>query len=360
MKAEVLEGLRRHYINQEGPPGEERAGNLPTSVSVSVVVATYDRPDQLRNCLRCLTTQKTPRSVEILVVDNHSDSRLTPPVVSEFPGVLLVREARQGLSYARNAGITASNGKIIISTDDDVAMPADWMEKLVAPFARDDVMVVTGNVLPMELETPAQGLFETYGGLGRGFERREVDASWFESFGRRAVPTWTLGSTANAAFRATIFSDPGIGLLDEALGAGTPTGCSEDTYLFYKVLRTGHTLVYEPSAYVWHNHRRDMKSFQRQIYSYSKGHAAYHLTTLIQDHDLRAIFRLGWELPRWHLRRITESLLRKRNYPFSLIMTELVGNLVGPFALWKSRRRIKRNGKSKPYVSPAQRSLAGR
>lgn len=356
MKAEVLEGLRRHYINQDGPPATERAGSLPSSVSVSVVVATYDRPDQLRNCLRCLTTQKTPRFVEILVVDNHPDSQLTPPVVAEFPGVLLVKEARQGLSYARNAGIIATSGEIIVSTDDDVAMPADWLEKLAGPFVREDVMVVTGNVLPLELETAAQGLFETYGGLGRGFERLEVDGSWFRSFGRRAVPTWRLGSAANAAFRATIFGDPKIGLLDEALGTGTPTGCSEDTYLFYKVLRAGYTLVYEPRAYVWHKHRRDMKSFRHQIYSYSKGHAAYHLTTLIQGHDLRAFFRLMWELPRWHLRQIKESLWGSRDYPLSLIMTEIIGNIVGPFALWRSRWRVKRKGRSKPYKSPAQRS----
>ena len=45
--------------------------------------------------------------------------------------------------------------------------------------------------------------------------------------------------------------------MDEALGAGMPTGCSEDTYLFYKILKAGYTLVYEPSADVWHRHRRD-------------------------------------------------------------------------------------------------------
>ena len=76
---------------------------------------------------------------------------------------------------------------------------------------------------------------------------------------RGAVPTWKLGATANAAFRAAIFSDPAIGVLDEALGAGMPTGCSEDTYLFYRILKAGHTIVYEPAAWVWHEHRRDAR-----------------------------------------------------------------------------------------------------
>jgi GT2 family glycosyltransferase len=357
--AETLATLRRHYMHTEGTSRIDKSDGLPGDISASIVVATYDRPEHLRNCLRCLTAQETLRQLEIIVVDNHPTSRLTPPVVAEFPEVVLVNEPRHGLSYARNAGIVASKGKIIITTDDDVTMPSDWLEKLIAPFTRDDVMIVTGNVLPLELETSAQQAFEAYGGLGRGFERREADGNWFESFGRRAVPTWQLGSTANAAFRSTVFSDPQIGLLEEALGPGTPTGVGEDTYLFYRVLKTGYTLVYDPEAYVWHEHRRDISSLRRQIYCYSKGHVAYHLTTLIRDHDLRALLRLAVELPKWHLWRIKEWLLGNRTYPLSLTLLEVTGNLIGPFALWRSRRRVKRSGRSKAFA-PITQWIKGR
>ena len=165
--------------------------------------------------------------------------------------MIVVDERRPGLSYARNRGIAAASGDIIVTTDDDVICPEDWIERLVAPFERGDVMIVTGNVLPAELETSAQRVFESYGGLGRGWQRRIVDAEWFAQF-RRAVPTWRLGCTANAAFRRSIFSNPNIGLMDKALGAGTPTGCSEDTYVFYRVLKAGFAIAYEPDAFVWH------------------------------------------------------------------------------------------------------------
>jgi len=359
---ETLAVLNQRYMPQEDEGQPAAPARLPADIPVSVVVATHDRVDDLRECLRCLVAQESPRQVEIIVVDNDPSSGLTPPVVAEFPGVVLVSEPRKGLSYARNKGIVASTGDIVIATDDDVRMPPAWLEKLVAPFARPDVMIVTGNVLPLELETPAQRLFERYGGLGRGFKPREVNGEWFESFRRRAVPTWELGSTANAAFRASIFSHPEIGLLDEALGVGTPTGCSEDTYTFYQVLKMGSTLVYEPAAYVWHKHRRDMSALRRQIYNYSKGHVAYHLTTLLRYHDLRALVRLGYELPRWHLRQILRQIkarLRgnRSNYPFSLTLLEIVGNLAGPWALWRSRRRVKREGRSQPYIPISQRSV---
>lgn len=338
--------LARHYA--QGEP-DETGEALSSQVTASVVVATYDRPDDLRECLKCLVAQVSPRLVEIIVVDNNSSSGLTPPVVREFPGVVLVSERRKGLSYARNKGIITSRGDIVVTTDDDVTMPPDWLEKLLEPFARTDVMGVTGNVLPLELETSAQILFEAYGGLGRGFEARVVEGNWFNQF-RTAVRTWELGATANAAFRASVFNHPDIGLMDEALGAGTPTGCSEDTYLFYKILKAGFAIAYEPAAYVWHRHRRDEAALRSQIYNYSKGHVAYQLTTWMRDKDRRALLRLFVGLPQTYLRRIKERLLGKGSYTLSLILLEIAGNLAGPWALWSSRRRVKREGRSAPYV----------
>lgn len=322
---------------------------LPKWVKVSINLATFDRPDDLRNCLACLQNQKTDREIEIIVVDNHPESKLTPPVVAEFPNVKLVNEPRQGLAYARNAGFIASTGDIIIATDDDVTIPNDWLEKLVAPFARSDVMIVTGNVLPLELETPSQQFFEKYGGLGRGFERFEADADWFESSPRYAIPTWKLGATANAAFRATILSHPKIGLMDESLGPGMPSGVGEDTYLFYKTIKAGYTLIYEPSAYLWHKHRRDIKALRRQLYGYSKGHVSYNLTTWLRDGDWRGIYQILVALPVYHAHRIVNCFLRRSDYPLSLILLEIWGNLAGPWSLWRSRIRVNREGYSDPF-----------
>jgi O-antigen biosynthesis protein len=279
--------------------------------------------------------------------------------------VILAAETRQGLSYARNKGFAASRGEIVVAADDDVTMPPDWLEKLVAPFARPEVMVVTGNVFPLELDTAAQRLFEEYGGLGRGYAPKEADAKWFDSFRLRhgAVPTWQLGATANAAFRASIFAHPEIGLLDEALGPGTPTGCSEDTYLFYKVLKAGYTVFYEPSAYVWHKHRREAHALHNQLYNYSKGHVAYHLTTLLRDCDLRAAKDLTVRLPRWHARQLARyakrRLLRRNQRSLGSILTEIKGILAGPWGLWRSYRRVKREGRSDPYIPVPERSAAG-
>lgn len=314
----------------------------PLRFHASVVIATCDRPQALRDCLRSLSKQRTSHSFEIIVVDNHPESGLSASVVAEFPGVVMINEPRIGLSFARNAGFMASKGEILVCTDDDVTFPKCWLENLLRPFERNDVMLVAGHVLPQELETRSQIEFENYGGLGRGYERCEYDRRWFDSFRRKAVPTWTIGATANAALRSSLLREPDVGMLDETLGAGTPTGCSEDTYLFYKTLKAGHTIVYEPKAYVWHRHRVRADALNRQILNYSKGHAAYHLTTFLNDGDGRGLVRFLVEIPIHQARQVWRWICGRSQTSIRTIMLEIKGHALGPLALWKSRRRVRR------------------
>ncbi|MFN6016149.1 MAG: glycosyltransferase [Verrucomicrobiota bacterium] len=336
--SQAMADLKKFAVVADENSGGQRARRL----TASVVIATYDRPDALRECLRSLSEQKTTHAIEIIVVDNHPASGLTAPVVAEFPMVRKIDEVRAGLSFARNAGFAASKGEILVCTDDDVTFPTDWLENLLEPFDRSDVMLVTGHVLPLELETRSQIEFENYGGLGRGYDRFDYDRKWFDSFRRKAVPTWTIGATANAALRASLLCDPDVGLLDEALGAGTPTGCSEDTYLFYKTLKAGHTITYQPKAFVWHRHRVNADALDRQILNYSKGHAAYHLTTFLRDRDGRGLVRVLSEIPMHQARQLWRCLCGRNQTSIRTIMLEIKGHVLGPIALWKSRRRVRR------------------
>jgi len=325
-----------------------RPTTLDQTIIASIVICTCDRPDDLRNCLLGVIQQNTTRSFEIIVVDNRP--HLTPPIVAEFPQVKLMSEPRPGADYARNTGIAASGGEIVVMLDDDTTVPSAWLENLLTPFERSEVMAVTGNILPLELESASQRLFESYGdgGLGRGFERFECGPEWFSS--KEVVKTWLLGGTANIACRARLFADPQVGLLDEALGAGMPSGSGEDIYFFYKILKAGYTIVYEPTAFVWHKHRQDMPALRRQLYNYSKGHVAYHLTLLLQEQDWRSLKHIFVTLPQWHAGRIIRKLKGQSRYPISLVLLEALGHLAGPWSLWSSHQRVQRLGYSQPYT----------
>lgn len=331
-------------------------GKLPSQIPVSIVITTCDRPADLEACLQQLLAQQTERPVEIVVADNRPASGLTPPVVAKFPGIKLVQESRPGGSYGRNAAIAVTTGEIIVSVDDDVTVPTDWLEHLIAPMARPEVMMVTGNVLPKELETAAQFLFENLkGGLSSGFQPREVDGNWLASFERRMAPIWELGVSANAAYRASIFCHPQIGLMDEALGPGTPTTGGEENHLMYKVLKAGYTLVYEPKAYVWHRHRREIKAFYRQVYGHMQGGTACFLTLWLKENDLRACWHLFSELPRYYTRRIYGRLRGWHDTPWRFLGSEIAGYLTGFWGYWQSCQRVKQLGRSAPYIPLEQR-----
>ena len=326
---------------------------LSAEISVSIVVATCDRPEALTRCLTHLVQQETPRTVEIWVIDNRPHSGITQPIVAQFstqfPHVRYLAEPRPGGSFARNAGFAVSRGEIIVSVDDDVTVPQLWLERLIAPLQRSDVAVVTGNLLPLELETRSQQIFERYGkgGLGRGFASFEVGRGWFRHRWL-AVPTWELGATANLAFRRSLLTDARVGDLDVVLGPGMPTGGGEDLYWFYRVLKAGYRLVYEPNAWGWHQHRSTMAALRNQVFNYGKGNLAYHLTVLTRDRDWRVLPTVLIFLPIYYLKRIIFWIGGDRAYPLKLTFLEIAGILAGPWSLWRSHQIIRHIQRDRP------------
>ena len=131
---------------------------------------------------------------------------------------------------------------------------------------------MTGLVIPAELETPAQELFERLGGFGRGFRRQwfHADVSTGRVVGAGAlVSAGEFGTGANMAFRRTTLLR--CGGFDPAFDVGTPTGGGGDLDMFHRVIAAGGVLRYEPAAIVFHTHRRTLDELRRQIRANGSG-----------------------------------------------------------------------------------------
>ena len=256
---------------------------------VTVAVCTRDRTEDLAACLDSLERVDYER-FEILVVDNAPSSEATRLLVERRDGrVRYTREPRPGLDWARNRAIAEANGEVIAFTDDDVCVDPGWIRALVAAFGTDEaVSAVTGLVLPAELETEAQVLFERYRSFGRGFEHRRIAPDPRGPLAHRYGAAGDYGTGANMAFRRTLFAR--IGGFDPALDVGTPTRGGGDLDMFFRVLKEGDVLVYEPRATVRHRHRRSLEALRSQIADHGVSFSSYIVRSIMAYPDERLAF----------------------------------------------------------------------
>lgn len=318
-----------------------RARPAPKSV-VTVAVCTRSHAAQLPECLDAIAALDYPHErLDVVVVDNAPEDDATRRVVGRYPGFRYVREPRPGLDWARNRAIIEARGEIIAFTDDDVSVDRGWVRALAAAFADEPhAMCVTGLVVPDEIDTDAQRLFEIYGGFGRGWARwvYRVNADAGERAAKSYGGTGRFGTGANMAFRRVLFLREG--LFDPALDVGTPANGGGDLEMFFRVLEAGHALVYEPSAIVRHRHRRDYAALRTQITNNGIGFFAYLARTAEAYPSARVdVVRLGlWWLWWWNIRRLLQSFVRRSELPRDLIVAELKGSLAGMRRYGRSRR----------------------
>jgi GT2 family glycosyltransferase len=252
--------------------------------SVTVVVATRERTGALAACLDSLARLEYA-DYEVVVVDNDPITDDTANLLRHRaePGVRYAREDRRGLAAAHNCGLQLAEGTIVAFTDDDVIVDRHWLTEVVRAFQADTgVACVTGLILPAELQTPAQILLEAHGNFSKGFEQRVLDLGVH----RPADPlfpfnTGQLGSGANMSFDREMLRK--LGGFDPAIGVGTFARGGDDLAAFFAVIASGLRLVYQPSAIVWHHHRRDLDSLARQAYGYGVGLGAY-LASALANH----------------------------------------------------------------------------
>lgn len=205
----------------------EESGEL----DISLIICTRDRAEHLRLTLQSLAQVRVPDgcSAELLVVDNGSTDGTADLVRETRLPHMAVRslcETQPGLSRARNAGLAASSGRIIVFTDDDIRFPADWLDGMCGPILAGRADAVAGGVRTAPaLERP----WMTAGHPARLASTERLDP---------AAPDVMVG--ANMAFSRNVLDRvPGF---DVELGAGA-LGFGEETLFSWQLREAGFRLV---------------------------------------------------------------------------------------------------------------------
>lgn len=327
------------------------AGPPPPRPSLSVVICTKDRPDWLARLLGSLAREQSELGFEILVIDNNSETDATRQVALAAPGVRYVCEPLTGLDFARNRALREAKGRVIAYLDDDVTVEPGWAAALLDAWARNmDAGAVTGLVMPMSLDTEAQVLFERRGGFRRGFRPLRYGATAFRD-SLHPSGAGKFGAGANMSFdRALLLA---LGAFDEALDTGRPLPGGGDIDMFYRVLRAGRPLIYEPRAAVRHDHRRAMEVLQRQYFTWGLGFAAFLIKSARNDPAARPALRsMAYWWTKYQFGRVVHRLRGRESTPMTMIFAEIWGGLKG--ACGEYDRSIRRSATIRAGAVPGE------
>lgn len=227
-----------------------------SSPSSAVVVCAYtlNRWDDLCLALDSVRDQSVSPDETWLVID-HNDALLARSRERwEADGVrVLANERKQGLSGARNTALEHVGAEIVAFLDDDAAADVDWLARLLAPYARPEVIAVggaaaprwsAGDVRPNTLPAP------------RPEARGELD--WVVGCTYQGQPT-TLAPVrnlmgCNMSFRVDVYA--AVGGFAEHLGrvGKVPLGCEETEYCIRAHLALPSAeILFEPRALISHH-----------------------------------------------------------------------------------------------------------
>jgi cellulose synthase/poly-beta-1,6-N-acetylglucosamine synthase-like glycosyltransferase len=212
------------------------------SIRASVIIPTYNRVDRIGYCLDALRQQDCKSPFEIIVVDDGSTDG-TSDFLREFPGIRVISQANAGPAAARNRGVKASSGDVVLFTDDDCEPFPNWLTEMLKAFSDPKV-------------TGAKGIYRT--------RQRELIARFvqIEYEDRYRLMARSAGidfiDTYSAAFRRDRFIESG------GYDTSFPVACCEDSELSYRMSARGWRMVFVPTAIVWHQHPTTLFRYLRR------------------------------------------------------------------------------------------------
>ena len=220
-----------------------------SSVDVSIVIATYNRPVQLAQTLTSCLSQSNRLGliIEIVIIDNHPSKNGQAIAQqmdrqSPFP-IRYVSDPVRNMSALRNRGFLEAKGNWVAIIDDDEIADPDWLDELIgAALAKDADIVVGPRLASFGGSRPP-----AYDPKGRDFVRDLGlrDQATIDLTHPDGKPRYGLG-TGNSAFNMTRCFPNG----DSPMRLEFGNAGGEDAELFIRLHRSGRKIIWAAKAFV--------------------------------------------------------------------------------------------------------------
>lgn len=233
-----------------------------TGIPATVIVPTRDRAGYLEVSLASFAPQVAEAGAEVVVVLDGPDP--ASAAVAERHGARVVQlPAASGPNAARNAGIAAAAGELLILVDDDVRAPQTWLPALLAAAGSTPGVDVFAGPIAAVLE----------GGGPRACGREQPPITALDH-GAADVDV-AVGWSANLAIRRAAIET--VGGFDETIPVGS--GDEEEWQERYRA--TGGRIRYVAAAGL--DHRRTPEDARLR----SLSRAAFFRGRAARRHDVR-------------------------------------------------------------------------
>ncbi len=221
-----------------------------SSVRLSLIIATYNREDYLLRTLGSLIDQTLDAELfEIIVVNNNSTDH-TVEVCRSFMeahpklNFTMVTETHQGLSHARNCGITHAKGDYFVIIDDDELVSNDFVKSYYDFFRDYPTVAACGGVVTPLYESPIPAWLSHY-------TERPIAGTFY--YGKKIVPfpKHTYPGGGNMGIRRTAIDHYGMFRPELGRTGNSPMG-GEEKDLFARLRASGEEIYYIPNAIIYH------------------------------------------------------------------------------------------------------------
>jgi GT2 family glycosyltransferase len=226
-------------------------------VSASVVVPTYNRIARLKRVIAGLEAQQVPGAeFEVIAVSDGSTDGTDEYLRSLKPSfaVKALAQPNSGVAAARNLGLDAAEGDLVLFLDDDVVpSPALLAEHLRLHRCGDPKLVVLGPMLTPPDFKMAPWVRWEQAMLAKQY-RAMIEGKW--------APTARQFYTGNTSLRRELLAETG--------GFDPSFRRAEDVELAYRLVRRGARFAFNPDAVGWHYAERSFESWMKIPYQYGR------------------------------------------------------------------------------------------
>ena len=223
-----------------------------SSARISVIIPYYKRGEVFERGLDTVLGQEYANK-EVIVVDNHSEDDVKQRIMARNAGIKLIELPENGgACKARNAGVQASTGDILVLLDDDAGFLSNVeLGKLARIFdQRLDVHVVAFQVCdPI---------------TGELCLRDWCHPRYWKDFSQTEFETDHFGEGASA-FRRDVFEKTGGYYEPLFYGA-------EGLDMELRVMDQGYKILYTPKVRVWHGVSGKARTNDRQYYYFTRNY----------------------------------------------------------------------------------------